>query len=301
MTKHILLTIDVEDWFQVENLKSVVPFSTWDERELRVERNTHRLLDLFDAIKLSPTSPKDATNSIHPKATFFILGWLIRRMPQLVREIHARGHEVASHGFNHHLCTDQKHDELRKDLTESKSALEDTISAPVSGYRAPSFSINSNVLKIIEDSGYQYDSSYNSFGLHARYGKVDFSDNTKSGIAYNISDSFYELPVSNLEIGNKIIPWSGGGYFRLTPFFIFKQGIKKLLRNTSAYLFYMHPWEIDPDQPRVNDIPRNYRFRHYVNLHKTHRRLSALINDFKQCQFVTLHQYLTNLNVSHGQ
>lgn len=293
MTKHILLTIDVEDWFQVENLKSVIPFSTWDERELRVERNTHRLLDLFDSINLNPDTQNNPTN---PKATFFILGWLIRRMPALIREIHARGHEVASHGFNHHLCTHQQPDELRKDLTESKAALEDTIGAPVFGYRAPSFSINSDVLKIIEESGYEYDSSYNSFGLHGRYGKVDFSRNTKCGLAYDMSESFHELPVSNLNFGSHVLPWSGGGYFRLMPFFIFRRGIKKILHHSSGYLFYMHPWEIDPDQPRVNGIPRNYKFRHYVNLNKTYQRLTNLIEDFNHCLFVTLHQYLTTLN-----
>ncbi|MDX9785242.1 MAG: DUF3473 domain-containing protein [Desulfobacterales bacterium] len=276
----ILLTIDVEDWFQVENFKSVIPYATWNDRELRVERNTHRLLDLFDAVDLNP------------KTTFFILGWIAKQLPHLVKEIHNRGHEVASHGFAHELCTKIQPSEFKEDLIGSKHFLEDLIGAPVIGYRAPSFSINMDLLRIIEDCGYQYDSSYNSFGMHGRYGKVDFSGFRKTGIAYAVSDSFHELPVSNLTLNKHVLPWSGGGYFRLMPFSLFKLGVKKILNNTSAYLFYMHPWEIDPNQPRVTGIPRSYQFRHYVNLQKTYARLYRFIKAFNHCQFITLRDYL---------
>jgi polysaccharide deacetylase family protein (PEP-CTERM system associated) len=289
--KTILLTVDVEDWFQVENFKSAIPFSTWNEREIRVERNTHRLLDLFEAIK--PSHPTNSTNSI--KSTFFILGWIADRLPDLVKEIHDRGHEVASHGATHELCTKLKPEELKMDLTGSKARLEDLVGARVWGYRAPSFSINRQILNIIEDSGYRYDSSYNSFGLHGRYGKVDLSDCKRAGIAYVISETFHELPVSNLEINGRTLPWSGGGYFRLIPLFLFKLGIKKILKNTNAYLFYMHPWEIDPDQPRVTDIPRSYRFRHYINLQKTYTKLSRIVEEFNDCWFITLRDYLKGM------
>jgi peptidoglycan-N-acetylglucosamine deacetylase len=292
---YFLLTLDVEDWFQVENFKSAIPFSTWNERELRVEQNTHRLLDLFDTITLNLRNSAPPAN---PKATFFILGWLAQRLPHLVREIHDRGHEVASHGFHHHLCTQQQPDALRQDLNDSKSMLEDIIGAPVFGYRAPSFSINNDILKRIEDSGYQYDSSYNSFGLHGRYGKIDLSGFPRTGLAYPLSKTFFEVPVSNLTVFGKTLPWGGGGYFRLFPFTLFAWGVKAIIKKESAYLFYMHPWEIDPGQPKVDKIPRTYKFRHYINLHKTYKRISRLTESFKYCDFIPLHQYLSQYNAA---
>jgi len=283
-----LLTVDVEDWFQVENFKQWIPFSSWSSRELRVEKNTHRLLDLLDSVK------NDA-----PKATFFILGWLAERLPGLVREIHDRGHEVASHGYNHNLSSKQDPEELRKDLSDSKKLLEDIIGSPLYGYRAPSFSIDDASLKVVEECGYMYDSSFNSFAMHGRYGQVDLSDNGKIGIAIQVSQSFYELPISNLSIRNQILPVGGGGYFRLTPFPLFKLGVRKILKKDNAYLFYTHPWELDPEQPRVNEASPIYRFRHYVNLDKTQSCLSELLEDFSQCHFVTCRQYLENAKRMH--
>ena len=149
MPPHILLTIDVEDWFQVENLKSAISFESWPTRELRVERNTHKLLDLFDSIDLQPATGNLRTkNSL--KATFFVLGWLAERLPHLIREIHARGHEVASHGYGHELCTQCTMDGLKQDLVRSKKLLEDIIGERVYGYRAPSFSVSDEILRVIE-------------------------------------------------------------------------------------------------------------------------------------------------------
>lgn len=273
---HILITVDVEDWFQVENFKPWIPFSSWQFLELRVEKNTHKLLDLFD----------------FRRATFFILGWIAERLPDLVREIHARGHEVASHGYNHRMCNRELPDILKKDLSDSKKRLEDIIGSAVTGYRAPSFSVNENVLKIIEECGYHYDSSFNSFAMHGRYGKVDLSSNQKKGIAIKVSDQFYEIPVSNLNIGKRVFPLGGGGYFRLIPFPFFRQGIRKILKQDGTYLFYMHPWEIDPDQPRVKDASASYKFRHYSNLKKTESKLSALFENFGYASFMTCRQYL---------
>ncbi len=273
---NILITVDVEDWFQVENFKTWIPFSSWPNRELRVEKNTHNLLDLLD----------------FRQATFFILGWIAERLPGLVREIHARGHEVASHGYNHRMCNQESPDILKKDLTESKKRLEDIIGSAVTGYRAPSFSINENVLKIIEGCGYQYDSSFNSFAMHGRYGNVDLSLSQKEGIAVKVSKQFYEIPVSNLNIGKSVFPLGGGGYFRLIPFPLFKQGIRKILKQEKTYLFYMHPWEIDPDQPRVKEASASYKFRHYNNLKKTESKLSALFETFGYARFMTCRQYL---------
>jgi polysaccharide deacetylase family protein (PEP-CTERM system associated) len=371
MNYYFLLTIDVEDWFQVENFKKYIPFDSWPSYELRVEKNTHRLLDLLDAISVKQTlidnqhlvtSSKQPDFSIHelksrvqnpasrteylkpsnsknlypvkffekdsgahltgainptntintknsPKGTFFVLGWLAERLPHLVREIHSRGHEVASHGYYHNICNEQSHEDLKTDLCDSKSLLEDIIGNQVYGYRAPSFAINNDILKIVEDCGYLYDSSYNSFSMHGRYGHLDLSRNGQKGIAIQISSIrnpkseirdprskiFYELPISNLKFAHQVFPWGGGGYFRLIPSKLFEIGIKCILRQENAYLFYFHPWEIDPKQPRVNQASSFYKFRHYINLNKTHIKLSKLIENFKHCNFITCSQYLNEV------
>jgi len=279
--KYILLTVDVEDWFQVENFKPWIPSSTWDSRELRVEQNTHRILDLFDSF-----------DRLQVKATFFILGWIAKRIPHLIKIIHNRGHEVASHGFNHNLCTHESYNDLKNDLIKSKELLEDIIGARVAGYRAPNFSVNNEVLNIIVECGYLYDSSYNSFSLNPRYGRVDFNDREKTGIAINLSDNFYELPLSNLRLGNRIFPLSGGGYFRLIPSVLFKRAVRLILKKDGAYLFYIHPWEIDPDQPKVKAASLLLKFRHYNNLEKTELKLENFIQRFKQNAFITCSQYV---------
>jgi len=318
-TNAILLTIDVEDWFQVENFKQYIPFSSWPSHKLRVEKNTHRILNLLDSYSLEqaeglrrrrivldhfhPESDPDKkksnkswksclTKTNSPKATFFVLGWIAERLPHLVREIHSRGHEVASHGYCHNLCIECSPKDLRTDLINSKNLLEDIIGDRVYGFRAASFSINNNILKIIEGCGYLYDSSYNSFALDGRHGQLDLSHNNKNGVAANISDTFYELPISNVKLMKVVLPWGGGGYFRLIPFSLFKIGIEFILRKENDYLLYLHPWEIDYDQPRVNGSSLFYKFRHYVNLSKTHSKLSKLIENFPHCSFITCTQYI---------
>lgn len=296
----ILLTIDVEDWFQVENFKQWIPFSSWDSHELRVEKNTHRLLDLFDSFDSVQTQTSVSRFPI--KATFFILGWIAKCLPHLVREIHNRGHEIASHGKNHHLCSKQSHKELKKDLADSKNLLEDIIGHQVYGFRAPSFAINRSILKIVEDCGYLYDSSYNSFSLNYRYGRMDFSKNKKQGIAIQLFKAqnpkfeiLYELPISNFKFGNMVLPFGGGAYFRLIPFILFKTGVKKILKKQNAFLFYLHPWEIDTNQPKVKDSFLIYKFRHYTNLGKTYPKLSLLIKQFCDFHFTTCWQYLEKI------
>ena len=286
----ILLTIDVEDWFQVENFKPWIPFSSWSSCELRVEKNTHRLLDLFDSCNEHPTAGNGRNEK--PHATFFVLGWIAERLPQLVREIHNRGHEVASHGYNHNLCSECPSDDLKTDLINSKKLLEDIIGDRVYGYRAPSFAISNNILKIIQDCGYLYDSSYNSFALHGRYGHVDLSGRPTNGFAVKLSEKFYELPISNIKLKSRVFPLGGGCYFRLIPFLIFKLGVQSILKKEKTYLFYMHPWEIDPEQPKVRRASFQYKFRHSLNLNKTAPRLSKLIDTFHQSRFITCGQYL---------
>jgi polysaccharide deacetylase family protein (PEP-CTERM system associated) len=322
MSYSFLITIDVEDWFQVENFKSYIPFSSWDSLELRVEKNTHKLLDLFDSIDFkqnpknttnttNPTNSTNSTNQANPtnqygcnkkvKCTFFILGWIAERLPNLVKEIHQRGHEVASHGYNHELCPKQSEKEFKRDLVTSKKLLEDTIGDQVLGYRAPSFSVNNDIIKLIEDCGYRFDSSYNSFDKHGRYGKLNLNGNGKNGVAYKISNDFFEIPISNLKlkINNSTLPLGGGGYFRLIPSFIFHLGVRSILKTNSAYVFYMHPWEVDPTQPKVNEASSIFKFRHYINLNKTESKLIKLIDQFQSSNFITCSQYLKMLESDH--
>jgi len=297
MNHSILLTIDVEDWFQVENFKKSIPYSSWPNCELRVEKNVHRLLDLLDSIKMPSTS--DLTPGASIKATFFVLGWLAERLPHLVREIKRRGHEVASHGYDHVLCKEQSANKLKVDLIKSKELLEDIIGAPVQGYRAPGFSISTDILNRIEEAGYFYDSSFNSFKLNKRYGKLEGIGNNCNGIIIQISDTFYELPISNLNVGKYILPWGGGGYFRLFPFGLFQHGVQSILKKRGAYLFYLHPWEIDPEQPSVKNVPFTYRMRHYTNMESTYSKLMAFIEKFKEHKFQTCHQYLFSKLKAH--
>ncbi|MBN2232012.1 MAG: DUF3473 domain-containing protein [Deltaproteobacteria bacterium] len=275
----ILLTVDVEDWFQVENLRARMPPATWDGQELRVVDNTRRLLDLFE------NAAEDTGKPV--RATFFVLGWVADRRPELVREIHARGHEVASHGQRHILCREDDPACRRADLGDSRKLLEDIIGAPVAGYRAPGFSIDRRVLDEIRAAGYRWDSSYNSFGLNERYGKVDFSACPVTDTVIQVADDFHEIPVSNRVIAGRTVPWAGGGYFRLYPPALFRAGIRRLLRARGAYVFYLHPWELDPGQPRVAGLPAGYRFRHYLNLHRTLPRLKAMIRCFADVSFIT--------------
>lgn len=271
-----LFTVDVEDWFQVENFKPWIAEDTWHQRELRVERNVHRLLDLLDGCP----------------STFFILGWVADKLPRLVRDIADQGHEVASHGYGHQMCHDMGSEELRRDLTRSKHLLEDITGSEVVGFRAPSFSINHGTFGLLEQCGYRYDSSYNSFEVNPRYGHLDLSRYRQNVRGCTITDHFRELPLSNLTLSNRTLPWCGGGYFRLLPYSVFRQGLRRILSDQRHYLFYLHPWEIDPGQPRVTDADRLSRFRHYCNLKTTYRKLQMMLKDHAHCRFTTCREFL---------
>ncbi|MBU1340618.1 MAG: DUF3473 domain-containing protein [Proteobacteria bacterium] len=281
----ILLTFDVEDWFQVENFKEYIKFSTWNYFELRVEKSTFKILDLLDSF------------SFKPKATFFVLGWIAQKLPGLVREIHERGHEVASHGFDHHLCQNLSHKDLIKDLRTSKMFLEDLTGYEIYGFRAPSFAVNDSIINTVQEAGYTYDSSYNSFSGHGRYGTIDLTKAQKKDACYKINDNFFELPISNFKLQNRVIPLGGGGYFRLFPFYLFKLCMKSVLKKENAFVFYAHPWEFDPSQPRVEQASKGFRFRHYINLHKTENKLRALLDSFSNCNFVTCMDYINSINI----
>ncbi|MCP4748631.1 MAG: DUF3473 domain-containing protein [Desulfobacteraceae bacterium] len=276
----ILITVDVEDWYQVENLRPWFPPEKWPELISRVEKNTLKLLDLFDSF------------SKKISATFFVLGQLAEKKTDLIRQIKNKGHEVASHGYSHRLCNEMRYEDLKADLIKSKDLLENILGENIYGYRAPSFSINNQILDLIKECGYRYDSSYNSFDKHGRYGAICIDKYRLNGIAMALDDDFYELPISNLQIAGQIIPWGGGGYFRLLPFGVFKRGITRILNLKQAYLFYIHPWEIDPGQPKIKSAKGLSVWRHYINLEKTYGRLSTMISRFSDSEFLTCSQYL---------
>jgi polysaccharide deacetylase family protein (PEP-CTERM system associated) len=277
-SKTILITVDVEDWFQVENLRPAFPIEKWDSCELRVERNTHALLNLFDRY--------------HVQATFFVLGWVAERLPGLVAEIQKRGHEIASHGFNHELCSGLTCATLREDLQRSKSLLEDITGQTVLGYRAPNFSMTHDLIETLGDLGFQYDSSYNNFAMNKRHGQANGFFKPSQGEQLVAKNGIVELPISNLSLGGQTMPWGGGGYFRLYPPLIFTTGVARILKDKGYYNLYCHPWEFDPEQPRAKGIGVLASFRHYLNLDKTLDRLNHFLSRFHECNFTSCSNYL---------
>ena len=259
-----VMSVDVEDWFCVYNLSGLIPYDTWDARESRVERATLRLLDLFGAHRV--------------EATFFVLGWIADRFPDLVREIERRGHEVASHGYAHRLLTFMRPDEFRADLLRSLEVLAATTSRPVRGFRAPSFSVTAKTLwaaDILRESGIDYDSSVFPVGLHPDYGIPD------AGLTpYQLAQGLTELPMGVAEVLGRRIPCCGGGYFRLYPYRMTRWLMRRCNAEGRPVMFYLHPWEIDPGQPRVSGLPWSKRFRHYNNLERMEARLERLLSDF---------------------
>ena len=283
--KYILFTIDVEDWYQVENLRRWFPVETWHKQTSRVELSTNKILDLLDSF------PQRI------KATFFVLGQVAEKMPRLINQIVSRGHEIASHGYNHKVCNTLNDKELFADLDHSKKLLEDISGKEIFGYRAPSFSISTRVLRLIQDCGYYYDSSYNNFEMHGRYGKIELNQYERKGIAIIIEKGFYELPISNLKIAGRIVPWGGGGYFRVLPYWLYKHGVKYNLNAAGTHLFYIHPWEIDDQQPRVSKSKSLAVLRHYVGLGKTYSRIEKMIGNFKYCRFISCNSYLKTVQL----
>lgn len=258
-----LLSFDIEDWFHAHNLRQVVSRDEWDECEFRVARNTRTILDLLD--------DHDA------KATFFVLGWVAERAPDLVREIDERGHEIASHGYNHELLYEQSPDEVRADLERSLDVLEGLTDQPIRGYRAPSFSITDAAMDVLADLGFEYDSSSFPVSNHDRYGSLSARSNETFA---ELDGGLVEAQLPRLEGLGTGVPWAGGGYFRFIPYPVYRRGIEHIASERD-FIFYLHPWELDPDQPRFSELPLSYRVRHYTNLEKTAGRLDRLLSDFE--------------------
>jgi polysaccharide deacetylase family protein (PEP-CTERM system associated) len=258
------MTVDVEDFFHVSAFESVISPSQWNDYQPRVDTNTRRLLDLF------------AKKGI--KSTFFVLGWVAERYPDLIKEIHSQGHEVASHGYAHRRVTLLSRNEFLQDVKRSKDHLEDLLGEQIIGYRAPSFSIgysNEWAFEVLAELGFKYSSSTYPVN-HDLYGSPDWPR-----FAYNRPENILEIPIPTLRIMGKQIPIGGGGYFRLYPYKITEKLVSKYLRQEKQpYSFYFHPWEIDAGQPRLKNAPLKSRFRHYVNLHRTEAKLIRLLDDF---------------------
>jgi polysaccharide deacetylase family protein (PEP-CTERM system associated) len=259
------LSIDVEDWFHVENLTPVIARASWPERELRVVRNTERLLEILEQRGV--------------RATCFVLGWVAERRPELIRRIATAGHEVACHGYGHQLLGKLSIHEFREDVRRAQALLEDLTGLAVRGYRAPSFSITDWAIPVLEELGFTYDSSFFPIAMHDRYGWLSGVD--PSATVSELRPGFREVAISCLTLGARRVPWGGGGYFRLIPYPVFRTGIKRILASGQPYVFYMHPWEIDPDQPRVKGLSRTARLRHYTGLSSAEGRVRSLLRDFR--------------------
>ncbi len=260
------LTVDVEDYFQVWAFSRYIPRSKWDDIPARVERNVDLILQLLD--------------EAGARATFFILGWIAERFPQLVRRIVTAGHEVASHGYAHAKATELDQGRFFADILLAKAILEDVADVEVKGYRAPSFSIGRGnelwVYECIVEAGYRYSSSVYPI-RHDHYGIPD-----APRFPHRWAGDLVEVPITTVRLLNRNWPAGGGGYFRLLPYAVSRW----LIRRVNAVdgwpaIFYFHPWELDPGQPRVAGLDAKTRFRHYVNLHQTEHRLRRLLGDFR--------------------
>lgn len=259
------LTVDVEDYFQVSAFEPHIRREDWDTVPCRIERNMDRILDLFCELDV--------------QATFFTLGWVAERYPHLIRRIVAEGHELASHGYEHVRVVNQDPAAFRSDVTKTKTLLEDLSGVEVQGYRAASYSIGEKnlwALDVLHEAGYRYSSSIYPI-KHDLYGMPRaprFAFRPKP-------DGILEIPVSTVTLGGRKLPCGGGGYFRLFPYALSRWAIRRVnVQDEQACLFYFHPWEIDPEQPRQRGLPIKTRIRHYLNLTRTEARLRRLLRDF---------------------
>lgn len=260
------MTVDVEDYFQVSAFEPYIEKDKWDSIEHRVENNTNRILDIlaeYDTL-----------------ATFFTLGWVAERYPALVRRIVDEGHELACHGYEHIRITEQTPDQFRADIVKTKKILEDLAGKEITGYRAASYSINSENLwahDILAEESFKYSSSVYPV-KHDLYGIPD-----APRFCYKPIDGsdFLEIPITTIKIGQKNMPCGGGGFFRFYPYLFSKWAFNKINKNNQSAIFYCHPWEIDPGQPKQQGLNPKTKFRHYLNLDKMESRICNLLTDFE--------------------
>lgn len=259
------MSVDIEDYFQVQAFEGVIDRGDWDKLPSRVERNTNAVLDLF------------AEEGV--KATFFTLAWVAERHPGLIRRIVAEGHELASHGMSHVRASDQDRPTFKDDVTRSKKFLEDMGGVPVRGYRAASFSIGERnlwALEVLAEAGYDYSSSIYPIH-HDHYGMPDAP---RFAFRPLKTEKLVEVPVTTVELLGRRFPCGGGGYFRLLPYGLSRWAMRRVNAEGEPCIFYFHPWEIDPDQPRQSHASAKSRFRHYTNLGVMAAKLRQALKDF---------------------
>ena len=277
------MTVDVEDYFHVAAFGHVIKTDEWDQWPCRVEANTDKLLQLFDEVGI--------------KATFFILGWVAERYPQVIRAITTRGHEIASHGYSHQLIYKQTPAVFREETARSKALLEDRTGQAITGYRAASYSITRQslwALDILSELGFTWDSSIFPV-IHDNYG-IPGSPRHPYQIELPNGGSMTEFPLTTAKLLGYSLPAAGGGYFRQYPYPLSKWLFKRASEQTSnPQIFYLHPWEVDPDQPRIPGAGWKSRFRHYTNLGRCYRRLEQLLRDF---QFGTVRDSLGSVQIT---
>ncbi len=262
------MTIDVEDYFHVQAFAHTIDRAKWSSMEYRAEANTHAFLNFFDKHSI--------------RATFFVLGWVAKKSPTLIREIQAAGHEIACHGMSHRLVYEQTPEVFRQETFESKALLEDITGTKVAGYRAATYSITQKslwALDVLAEAGFEYDSSV--FPIrHDNYGIPD-APTAPCVMKTPAGHSLVEFPLSTASFFGMRLPVAGGGYFRIFPYAVSRAGLKQI--NTQAgipFVFYLHPWEADPEQPTINAGWRS-RLRHYTNLSQTLPRLERLVSEFR--------------------
>jgi polysaccharide deacetylase family protein (PEP-CTERM system associated) len=289
-----LLTFDIEDWFQVENLRPLFPLASWEALPRRVADATRRVLRLLAEHKI--------------RSTFFVLGWVAEREPELVHEIAAGGHEIACHGYGHVMPMQLTPQQFRDDVVRAKTILEEIGGQAVVGYRAPSFSLDRERLAILEDCGFCYDSSHHPFALHDRYGRLgDLGPPIAPGV-YAAGERMVELELPVEHVGGLALPVSGGGYFRLYPAALFRSLVARTIARRGSYLMYLHSWEFDPGQPRVQGLGPTRMARHYVNLSRTAPRLRQLIAMLQRraARFMTASEFAGSIRrsvtaLTHGR
>ena len=259
------LSIDVEDYFQVQAFAGVIPRARWDEFPRRVEANTERLLEILDRAGA--------------QATFFALGWVAERHPALIRRIVAGGHELASHGFGHERVDSLTEAQFRADIGRAKAVLEDTGGVAVEGYRAPTFSVGPRTpwaFEALAETGHRYSSSVYPV-RHDLYGMP----NAPRFPYRPFGGALWEIPMTTLRLARRNVPLAGGGWFRLAPYSAYRTALRRFhAAEGQPAIFYVHPWEIDPGQPRVAGARLRSRVRHYTNLAATAGRLERLLRDF---------------------
>lgn len=264
------LSVDIEDYFQVQAFANTIDRSDWDSHPHRVVQNTEKVLEIF--------------SDGGAKGTFFTLGWVAERYPELIRRIVDEGHELASHGMAHFRVHEQTPDAFRDDIRSAKKLLEDTGGVAVTGYRAATFSIGEQNLwafDILEDEGYQYSSSINPIN-HDLYGMPNAPRFGFYPTAHSVKETgIIEFPITTIRIGNTNRPCGGGGFFRLFPYALSRWAMRQVnAKDNQPCIFYFHPWEVDPSQPRIPNISMKTRFRHYLNLNRMEARLRKMMTDF---------------------